>query len=49
MAAGVHRPLTVVAFNDDGIGRQAHELQKQKQDLKIDIALLSENDPEEGT
>jgi hypothetical protein len=42
MAARVHRPLTLVAFNANGIGRQAHELRKQMQDLKIDVALFSE-------
>jgi hypothetical protein len=41
MAARVHRPLTVVAFNANGIGRQAHELRKQMQDQKIDV-LFSE-------
>jgi exonuclease III len=34
--------LKVVAFNANGIGRQAHELRKQMQDLKIDVALFSE-------
>jgi hypothetical protein len=42
MAATVHRPLTVVAFNANGIGRQAHELRNQMQDLRIDVALFSE-------
>jgi hypothetical protein len=42
MAARVHRPLTVVAFNADGIGRQTHELRKQMQDLKIDVALFTD-------
>jgi exonuclease III len=42
MAARVHRPLKVIAFNANGIGRQRYELGKQLQDLKIDVALLSE-------
>jgi hypothetical protein len=29
----VHRPLTIIAFNANGIGRQRHELGKQLQDL----------------
>jgi hypothetical protein len=39
MAATVHRSLKVVAFNANGIGRQAYELRKQMQDLKIVMAL----------
>jgi hypothetical protein len=42
MAATVRRPLKVVAFNANGIGRQAYELRKQLQDLKIDVALFTE-------
>jgi exonuclease III len=42
MAARVHRALAVVAFNANGIGRQAHELRKQMQDIKTDVALFSE-------
>jgi hypothetical protein len=42
MAMKVHRPLKVVAFNANGIGRQRYELSKQMQDLKIDVALFSE-------
>jgi exonuclease III len=42
MVVTVHRPLKVVAFNANGIGRQAHELRKQMHDLKIDVALFSE-------
>jgi hypothetical protein len=34
--------LKVVAFSANGIGRQAYELQKQMQDLKIDVALFYE-------
>jgi exonuclease III len=40
MASRVHRPLKVIAFNVNGIGRQCHELSKQSQDLHIDVALL---------
>jgi hypothetical protein len=32
MAARVHRPLKVVAFNANGIGRQRYELSKQMQE-----------------
>jgi predicted metal-dependent phosphotriesterase family hydrolase len=42
MAARVHGPLKVVATSANGIGRQAYELRKQMQDLKIDVALSSE-------
>jgi hypothetical protein len=42
MANRVHRPLKVIAFNANGIGRQSHELSKQLQDLYIDVALFSE-------
>jgi hypothetical protein len=42
MAARFHRPLKVIAFNVNGIGRQRYELRKQLQDLHIDVALLSE-------
>jgi exonuclease III len=42
MATRVHRPLKVIAFNANGIGRQCHELRKQLQDLRIDVALFSE-------
>jgi hypothetical protein len=42
MAANVNRPLKVVAFNVNDIGRQAYELRKQLQDLKIDVALFTE-------
>jgi hypothetical protein len=42
MAARVHRPLKVVAFNANGIWRRRCELSKQLQDLHIDVALLSE-------
>jgi exonuclease III len=42
MASTVHRPLKVIAFNVNGIGRQHYELSKQLQDLHIDVALFSE-------
>jgi hypothetical protein len=42
MAARVHRPLKVLAFNANGIGRQRYELSKQLQELHIDVALFSE-------
>jgi exonuclease III len=42
MATRVHRPLKVLAFNVNGIGRQHCELSKQLQELHIDVAVLSE-------
>jgi hypothetical protein len=42
MAAKVHRPLTVIAFNANGIWRQCYELSKHMKDSHIDVALLSE-------
>jgi endonuclease/exonuclease/phosphatase (EEP) superfamily protein YafD len=42
VAARVHRPLKVIAFNANGIWRQRYELGKQLQDLHTDVALLSE-------
>jgi exonuclease III len=42
MPTTVHRPLKITAFNANGIGRQAYEVRKQLQDLKIDVALFSE-------
>jgi hypothetical protein len=42
LAARVHRPLRVLAFNANGIWRQHYELSKQLQDLHIDVGLLSE-------
>jgi exonuclease III len=42
VATRVHRPLNVVAFNANGIGRQRYELSKQLQEQRIDVALLSE-------
>jgi hypothetical protein len=42
MATRIHRPLKVVAFNTNGIVRQRHELNKQLQEQRIDVALFSE-------
>jgi hypothetical protein len=42
VASRVHRPLKVIAFNANGIGRQRHELSKQLQDLRRDVALFSD-------
>jgi hypothetical protein len=42
MAARVHRPLKVVAFNADDIVRRRYELSNQLQELHIDVALPSE-------
>jgi hypothetical protein len=42
MASRVHRPLKVIAYNANGIGRQRYELSKQLQDLHLDVALFSE-------
>jgi hypothetical protein len=41
MAARVHRPLKVTAFDANDIWRQHYELHKQLQHL-LDVALLSE-------
>jgi hypothetical protein len=41
MASRVHRPISVIAFNANGIGRQRYELSKQLQDLHVDVALFS--------
>jgi hypothetical protein len=45
MTAKVHRLLKVIAFNANGIWRQRFELNKQLQDLCIDVAVLSETNP----
>jgi exonuclease III len=42
MAATVHRPLKIIAFNLNGIWWQCYELRKQLQELHIDVALFSE-------
>jgi exonuclease III len=42
MAARVHRPLKVIAFNANGIWRRRYEPSKQMQGLLIDVALFSE-------
>jgi hypothetical protein len=44
MAATVHKPLKIIAFNANDIGRQAYELRKQLQELKTDVALFPETD-----
>jgi hypothetical protein len=38
----VHRPLKIIAFNANGIGRQRYDLNKQLQDSNIDVDLFSE-------
>jgi len=42
MATRVSRPLKVVAFNENDIGRQRFELCRQLQAQHMDVALLSE-------
>jgi hypothetical protein len=42
MPTTVHRPLKIIAFNVNDIGRRAYEVRKQLQDLKIDMTLFSE-------
>jgi len=42
MTTRIHRPLKIIAFNANGISRQRQEFNKQLQDQKIDLALLSE-------
>jgi hypothetical protein len=42
MVARVHRPLQVIAFNANAIWSQRYELNKQLQDLHIDVAVISE-------
>jgi hypothetical protein len=42
MAARVHRPLNVTAFNANDSWRRRYGLSKQLQNLHIDVALLSE-------
>jgi hypothetical protein len=42
MASRVQRPLKIIAFNANGIGRQRYELSKQLQDLHAHSALFSE-------
>jgi exonuclease III len=41
-ASNSSQPLKIIAFNVNGIGRQAYKIRKQFQDLKIDVALFSE-------
>jgi exonuclease III len=42
MATRLYKPLRVLAFNANGIGRQRYELSRQLQDLHVDVALFSE-------
>jgi hypothetical protein len=42
MSTSVHRPLKVIKFHANGIGRQHYELSKHLQDLRIDVALFSD-------
>jgi hypothetical protein len=42
MISRFNRPLKTILFNANGIGRQRHELSKQLQDLRTDVALSSE-------
>jgi hypothetical protein len=42
MATSFHRPLKIIAFNANGIGRQRYDLNKQQQELPVDVALFSE-------
>jgi exonuclease III len=42
MLTTVHRLLKIIAFNANGIERQAYQVRKQLQDSKIDVALFSE-------
>jgi hypothetical protein len=37
-----HRPLKILAFNANGIGRQRYELIRQLQGLHIHVALFSQ-------
>jgi hypothetical protein len=38
----VHIPLKIIAFDANGIGRQAYGVRKLLQDLEIDMALFLE-------
>jgi hypothetical protein len=40
MAAKVHRPLKVIAFNANGIWKQRYERSKPMQALFIDVVLF---------
>jgi exonuclease III len=42
MPSRVHSPLEIITFNANGIGRRHHELRKQLQDIRADVALFSE-------
>jgi hypothetical protein len=41
MAARIHRPLNIIAFNANDIQRLYYEHSKRLQDLHIDVAVLS--------
>jgi hypothetical protein len=41
MPTAVYRPLKIVAFTANGIGRYACEVRKELLDLKIDVVLFS--------
>jgi hypothetical protein len=40
MPTTILRHLKIIAFNANGIGRQAYVVRKQLHDLKIDVALF---------
>jgi hypothetical protein len=42
MATRLYRPLSVIEFNSNGIGRQRYELSKQPQDSHINVAHFPE-------
>jgi hypothetical protein len=42
MATRIHRPLKVIAFNANGIGRKRYELSKELKDLHINVALFTD-------
>jgi exonuclease III len=45
MPTTVHRPPKIIAFNSNGMGRQAYEVKEQLQHFKIDVILFSETQP----
>jgi hypothetical protein len=42
MATRIHRPLKAIAFNANVIVSQRYELNKQLEDLHVDVAIFSE-------
>jgi exonuclease III len=42
MPTTVHRPLKIITFNVNGIGRWTYKVRKQFQEFKIDMTLFSE-------